>query len=75
MPNLVRDSLQNQAGDLCVDLFEREDGSFGFEEYRRDVEDQKGWFSLHRYSHRVFGRQDLALAAAREVVVWLADEA
>ncbi len=74
MPNTVRDSIQNLAADHCVDLFEREDGSFGFEEYRRDVEDQKGWFSLQRYSQRVFDTQDLAMAAARAAVGWLADE-
>ncbi len=74
MPNRVCASLQNREGDHCVDLFVREDGSFGFEEYRRDAEDQKGWFSLQRYSSRVFAAQELALASARATIAWLADE-
>lgn len=74
MPNQVRASLQNRAADRCVDLFVREDGSYGFEEYRRDAEDQKGWFSLHRHSQQVFATEEQALAAARAAVAWMVDE-
>jgi hypothetical protein len=28
----VLDSLENPYGDYCIDIFERADGSFGFEE-------------------------------------------
>ena len=44
--------LANDAGDHCVDVFIRADGNFGFEEYRRDPEDGRGWFPLNRYSHQ-----------------------
>ena len=50
----VLTSLENSAGDHCVDIFVRADGTFGFEEYRRDPEDVSGRFSLHRYSHQMF---------------------
>lgn len=74
MPNQVRTSHENHAADRCVDVFVREDGSFGFEEYRRDAEDQKGWFSLQRYSQRIFATQEHALESARVAVAWLNDE-
>jgi len=67
----VLTSLENSAGDRCVDIFERADGTFGFEEYRRDPEDMSGWFSLHRYSQQVFATAEDALAQAKSRVEWL----
>ena len=40
----------------------RDDGTFGFEEYRRDPEDLRGWFPLHRYSTQVYATEGDALA-------------
>jgi hypothetical protein len=40
---LVFDSVENDEHDRCVDLFRRPDGSFGFELFRRDVEDEGRW--------------------------------
>jgi hypothetical protein len=70
--NRVVASFDSPAGDHCVDIFVRDDGTFGFEEYRRDAEDLKGWFPLHRYSQQVFGTADDALARARATVEWMA---
>ena len=67
-------SLQNDAGDHCVDVFARPDGTFGFEEYRRDHEDGRGWFSLDRFAQLVFIAQGDALAEAKSRVEWLAPE-
>jgi len=39
MSNKVLASLENSYGDYCVDIFTRPDGSFGFEEHRRDPEE------------------------------------
>jgi hypothetical protein len=64
-------SLENSAGDHCVDIFVRADGTFGFEEYRRDPEDVSGWFSLHRYSSQVFATAEDALAQAKSKVAWM----
>ena len=36
---LVITSRNSADGLLCVDVFQRTDGSFGFEEFRRDPED------------------------------------
>ncbi len=71
-PPKVLKSLENSAGDHSVDIFVRIDGTFGFEEYRRDPEDLSGWFSLHRYSHQVFATAEDALAQAKSRVAWMA---
>jgi len=71
MGDKVLVSLENSYGDHCVDIFAREDGTFGFEEYRRDPEDRGRWFSLHRYSAQVFGREEDAVAQAKASVPWL----
>ena len=73
MGNKVLASLENPHGDYCVDIFAREDGSFGFEEYRRDPEDGR-WRSLNRYSGLVFDSERDAAAKARKQVPWLAGE-
>jgi hypothetical protein len=65
-------SFDSPEGDRCVDIFARPDGTFGFEEFRRDPEDLRGWFPLHRYSNQVFLTEERALAHARAVVAWMA---
>ena len=52
----------------------RDDGTFGFEEYRRDPEDAKGWFSLQHYSHLLFGTEEEARAEAKVKVAWMKEE-
>jgi hypothetical protein len=73
MKNTVFASFENEYNDHCVDIFERPDGSFGYEEFRRDVEDCGAWQSLGRYSQHVFGSKPLALAAANKSVQWLTE--
>jgi hypothetical protein len=67
----VTASFNNLSGDHCVDIFVREDGTFGFEEYRRDYEDMQ-WCPLHRYSGQSFATEDDALARAKASVAWMA---
>jgi len=67
----VLTSIEDSPGNHCVDIFVRVDGTFGFEEYRRDPEDVSGWFSLHRYSHQVFATAEDALAEAKSRVAWI----
>jgi hypothetical protein len=59
--------------DRCVDVFARPDGTFGFEEFRRDPEDMGYWTPVAYYSSRRFATRDEATAAAREAVPWLRD--
>ncbi|HET7884791.1 MAG TPA: hypothetical protein VFL62_01065 [Bradyrhizobium sp.] len=65
-------SLENAEHDKCVDIFSRPDGSYGFEEFRRDVEDRGRWTPLQTYSALVCASPATALATAERTVTWLA---
>ena len=65
-------SPSTAAVDRCVDIFARPDGTFGFEEFRRDPEDMGAWTPVAYFSEREFSSEADALAAAREAVPWLA---
>jgi hypothetical protein len=58
-------------GDVCVDIFLRSDGTFGFEECRRDAEDETSWPAIGTFSGGVYPTADAALAAAGEAIEWL----
>jgi len=68
---IVIDSIENTSHDRCVDIFRRPDSSFGFEEFRRDVEDAGAWTPVQYYSHAVYASKDAARDAAVRSVVWL----
>lgn len=68
---LVVDSVENAEHDRCVDLFRRPDGSFGFEEFRRDVEDAGTWTPVAYYSAAAYASQAAAVGAAVKAVAWL----
>ena len=68
---IVVASIENGAHDRCVDLFLRPDGSFGFEEFRRDVEDAGAWAPVAYYSGAAYASKHDALAAAVKAVAWL----
>ena len=69
--NKVMKSINNHDGSHCVDIFKRPDDTFGFEEYRRDVEDGRGWFPIGGYSEKSFATIEDGLNAARNAVGWL----
>jgi hypothetical protein len=64
-------SFENETHDRCVDLFRRPDGTFGFEEFRRDVEDRGAWTPVAFYSGGTYPTHDAARAAGIKVVPWL----
>ncbi|MGP8008562.1 MAG: hypothetical protein ACLP2J_16215 [Acidimicrobiales bacterium] len=64
-------SRQNREADRCVDVFRRPDGSFGFEEFRRDPEDMGAWTQIEYFSGRQFSTEALATEAAEQAVPWL----
>ena len=68
---LVLESYESAEADRCVDLFSRPDGTFGFEEFRRDPEDMGAWTPVSYYSSRTYETAETALDAARHSVVWL----
>ena len=69
--NRVLRSIDDEGAVRCVDLFRRPDGSCGFEEYRRDVEDNKGWFPVGGFAALCFRDEGAALEAALGAVAWL----
>ena len=69
--NKVLRSIDRPGADRCVDVFLRPDGTVGFEEFRRDVEDARGWFPIGGHSDRVFADEAEAIVAARLAVAWL----
>ena len=68
---LVLRSIEDPSGDRCVDIFRRPDGSFGYEEYRRDAEDPRGWQPVGGYDRRRFTEEVSALADAEATIGWL----
>jgi hypothetical protein len=64
-------SIEDGSGLRCVDIFRRPDGSFGFDEYRRDPEDGGRWTQTGYHGGRAFAARAEAEAAARIAVPWL----
>ncbi len=71
--NKVLRSINLDGETICVDIFARPDGTYGFDEFRRDPEDGQGWYSIGHYGSAEFSSPDEALAEARRVVSWLDD--
>jgi hypothetical protein len=66
-------SVENFEHDRCVDIFSRPDGSYGFEEFRRDIEDGGLWTPVQYYSGVGYVSSAEALGAAERCVSWLTD--
>lgn len=70
--NTVVRSINMEGEQLCVDIFRRPDGTYGFDAFRRDPEDNRGWYSVGYYSGKVFENAEIALSEAQKSVSWLA---
>jgi hypothetical protein len=66
-------SVENSEHDRCVDIFSRPDGSYGFEEFRRDIEDGGRWTPVQYYSGTAYVSPTEALDTAERCVLWLVD--
>jgi len=71
--NKVVRSINLDGETICVDIFARPDGTYGFDEFRRDPEDGRGWYSIGHYGSTEFSSPVEALAAAKKTVSWLND--
>ena len=69
--NKVMRSINRDDGQVCVDIFMRPDGSYGFDEYRRDPEDTRGWYSIGHYDAKIFASPDAAFTEALARIPWL----
>lgn len=65
-------SIENDEHNRCVDIFFRPDRSFGFEEFRRDIEDAGDWTPTAYYSGLTYPAPQMAYSAAETTVHWLA---
>jgi len=70
---IVLVSLETEDGLRCVDLFRRPDGTFGYEEFRRDPEDRGAWTPIGFASGLSHATLEQARAAAEAAVVWLGE--
>jgi hypothetical protein len=68
---IVSASHETTESNRCVDIFSRPDGTFGFEEFRRDPEDMGAWTPVSYFSGRQYDTEEEAVAAACEAVAWL----
>jgi hypothetical protein len=64
-------SHQTTDASRCVDIFSRPDGTFGFEEFRRDPEDLGAWTPIRYFSGRQYATEAGAIEAARHAVPWV----
>ena len=71
--NTVMRSINDHGAQRCVDVFRRPDTTIGFEEYRRDVEDSRGWFATGGFAVRIYRDECAAIEAAMIAVSWLKD--
>ena len=67
----VIDSINSEDNQYCVDFFERADGTFDVEEYRRDVEDYNQWFKIGCFDALPFTTKRSAIDATLKHVIWL----
>ncbi len=65
-------SLETDMGERCVDLFVRSDGGYGFEVYRRDSEEGRGWYPVGGYQDQRYASKAELRIAAERVVSWIA---
>lgn len=67
---LVLSSHQTFESDRCIDIFSRPDGTFGFEEFRRDSEDMGVWTPISYFSCHEYPTESAAMEAARRAIRW-----
>lgn len=70
---LVLASHETPEANRCVDVFSRPDGSFGFEEFRRDPEDRGAWTPVSFFSGCAYPSEHATVEAAKIAVPWLSD--
>jgi hypothetical protein len=64
-------SYETADADVCVDIFVRVDGTFGFEEFQRDPAGSDTWRAIGAYADGTYPTADAALSAAGAAVSWL----
>lgn len=63
-------SFEDSFSAHCVDVFVRENGTFGFEEFRSESDGDGRWQSLGKYSQLSFDSGEQALREAEQRITW-----
>ena len=71
MSRKVLASIENDDRSHCVDVFMRDDGSYGYEEFRAEADGAARWQPLGRHPGRVFDSGAAALEEAKRRIAWL----
>jgi len=66
----VTRSFDNPEKNRCVDIIEALDGTFQFQEWRREPEDISGWFLMRDGSPNVFCSESQAILEAKLAITW-----
>ncbi len=69
----VKKTFVNSDGSRKVEIFQRADGSFGFEELKFGQEEGQ-WFPVGKYSIAIIDSLDNAIREAQGRISWLATE-
>ena len=64
-------SFEDNTGFLCVDIILLENSKFSFKAYRRDPEDNSGWFFVGDQSRGQFITEDEAIEIAKMRYPWM----
>tara|TARA_A100001035_G_C27512912_1_gene377253 strand:- start:24 stop:269 length:246 start_codon:yes stop_codon:yes gene_type:complete len=67
--NIVIFSINNDEGNLCLDIFIRENKTFGFEEFRKDPENINGWYKIGNYGDKIyFNKKEAYENACKKII-------
>ena len=64
-------SFEDETGFLCVDIIVLDNGKFSFKAYRRDPEDNSGWFFVGEQGCAQFITEDEAIQKAKIKYSWM----
>ena len=70
----IKETFLNSDGTQKVEVFQRADGTFGFEELKFWQEEQT-WLPVGKYSIAIVDSLDRAIEEAKGRVAWLSQEA
>jgi len=71
--NKVIRSVNLDGETICVDIFLGPEGTYGVDQFRRDPDDGRGWYSIEHHGKASLVTFDEALAKAKTEVSWLSD--
>ena len=71
MKQIVVESINDDTGMFCIDIMTSESGKFSFKGFRRDQEDNSGWYPYGPQSDSTYGSYKEALDAAVIAISWL----